>query len=68
MYLNRLDIASIHENIWYVVPDYRCKLYPKYPQRVQALLLKDRKKFIKVMSETQAIRKVGELFHEKTTS
>ncbi|WP_374724351.1 restriction endonuclease-related protein [Calidifontibacillus erzurumensis] len=67
MYINGKDISEEEKDLLYIVPDYRTKIFPKYQERVSSFLSDDRKRIVKILSETEAVRLIGGALNEENT-
>ncbi|MCH6265337.1 hypothetical protein [Neobacillus citreus] len=54
-YINR-NLHKLEDEIWYVVPDYRVKLFPGYLDTVKSQLQNNETKLFNIVSEKQAIK------------
>lgn len=61
LYINRINLSDLNKDVWYVIPDYRTKNYEKYPIRIKNHLTTERQKIVTVLTETEAMRRIGEM-------
>ena len=59
LYINNKTTTELNDNVWYIIPDYRAKLFPEYQKRVKDYLHDDRKHLVKIFSESEVYKVLG---------